>query len=323
MKKVMIVGMLGVMLASSSLYAEGFAKLSKKPVGDNFLSVENGGSVNAYDSYSDGVGMFAVAGDDKIKIDNSVMNNAVFKKGKEAISNSSSLKDYLENESAGSSANLQVITASAGNAPQIGTPCDDGIDRTSNDMWIIDEMGNMTCVGQEVRKSNYCPGDAIGSEFTTSSGITYLVVDNSTIRANLNRASTLCTSNVTDMSYLFMFNSSFNEDISGWDVSSVTNMQGMFMSADSFNQNINGWFVGNVTDMSYMFFGTRSFNQPLDNWFTGMVSNMDYMFNGATKFNQNISMWNTSNLYSKDTLIYDFFAGSGLESNLSYLPHPF
>ena len=38
------------------------------------------------------------------------------------------------------------------------------------------------------------------------------------------------TSLVTDMSALFKYKTSFNQDISGWDVSKVTNMEGMFDS---------------------------------------------------------------------------------------------
>jgi len=48
---------------------------------------------------------------------------------------------------------------------------------------------------------------------------------------------------------------SFNQDISAWDVSSVTEMSGMFDGATSFNQDISAWDVSSVTEMSGMFDG--------------------------------------------------------------------
>jgi len=65
-------------------------------------------------------------------------------------------------------------------------------------------------------------------------------------------------SNVTDMSKLFHFATSFNQPIENWNVGNVTNMSGMFSSATSFNQPIGGWDVSNVTDMSYMFWRAAS-----------------------------------------------------------------
>ena len=74
------------------------------------------------------------------------------------------------------------------------------------------------------------------------------------------------TSQVTNMSQLFMGKQQFNDDISNWNVSSVTNMLQMFQTASAFNQNINGWNVSIVTDMRYMFEYAKAFNQPLNLW---------------------------------------------------------
>jgi surface protein len=56
---------------------------------------------------------------------------------------------------------------------------------------------------------------------------------------------------VTSMSSMFS-GTSFNGDISGWNVSSVTNMEGMF-SNTPFAGDISGWDASSVTDMSSMF----------------------------------------------------------------------
>jgi len=49
--------------------------------------------------------------------------------------------------------------------------------------------------------------------------------------------------------------SSFNQDISNWNVSNVTNIAGMFYNAYKFNQPIGNWDVSNVDDMEVTFYG--------------------------------------------------------------------
>jgi len=49
---------------------------------------------------------------------------------------------------------------------------------------------------------------------------------------------------------MFYGASSFNNNISSWNVSSVTVMSGMFREASSFNNNISSWDVSNVTSMA-------------------------------------------------------------------------
>ena len=98
-------------------------------------------------------------------------------------------------------------------------------------------------------------------------------------------------SEITDMSCLFNY-STFNGDISEWDVSNVENMDHMFCDAEEFtgeNTNINDWDVSSVNNMRRMFWKS-GFNQPLNNWDVSNVTNMGEMFYNA-KFNQNISNW--------------------------------
>lgn len=94
------------------------------------------------------------------------------------------------------------------------------------------------------------------------------------LKLNTSQAPNL--SNVTDLSGMFDGATSFNQDISNWDVSSVTNMTSMFRSANSFDQNISDWDVSNVTTMEYMFYGATSFNQNLSGWATDNVTACDY-----------------------------------------------
>lgn len=74
------------------------------------------------------------------------------------------------------------------------------------------------------------------------------------------------TSNVTNMASAFYGATSFNEDISSWDVSSVTDMDSLFYNVPEFNSDISSWDVSNVTNMNYMFDGATSFNQDISNW---------------------------------------------------------
>ncbi len=73
---------------------------------------------------------------------------------------------------------------------------------------------------------------------------------------------------VTDINVMdgLFYGSSFNEDITEWNVSNVVSMKMMFQYACEFNQPIQKWNTSNVFDMRHMFLGATSFNQPLDNW---------------------------------------------------------
>ena len=78
------------------------------------------------------------------------------------------------------------------------------------------------------------------------------------------------------------FGTSFNQDISTWDVSNVTGMSSMFQSSH-FNHPIGNWDVSNVIDMSAMF-RLSQFNQDLSGW---NVNNVTF----CTSFNENTPQW--------------------------------
>ena len=124
--------------------------------------------------------------------------------------------------------------------------------------------------------------------------------------------STWDVSNVTNMRVMFNGASSFNQDLSSWDVSNVTNMRFMFALARSFNGDISSWNVSNVTDMSFMFGGT-SFNQDISAWDVSSVTTMRDMFRSATSFNQNLGNWNVSNVTNMEGM---FFGATSFNQNL-------
>jgi surface protein len=79
------------------------------------------------------------------------------------------------------------------------------------------------------------------------------------------------------MSFIFSGASSFNQDLSAWNVSAVTSMWSMFSGASSFNQALGAWNVSAVTTMSNMFsntpLSTLNFDALLQAWSLQTVQN--------------------------------------------------
>lgn len=116
------------------------------------------------------------------------------------------------------------------------------------------------------------------------------------------------TGNVTTMHELFKDKTTFNDDISNWNVSNVAGgasttrgMFYMFGGASSFNQNIGSWNVSSVTNMRSMFFDATAFNNngssSIGNWNVSSVTFFNFMFY-QTNFNQDISAWCVENIPS-------------------------
>jgi len=118
-------------------------------------------------------------------------------------------------------------------------------------------------------------------------------------------ASTTCTSNITDMSLLFVDQSRFDANISTWDTSEVTSMFGMFFGALEFDQPIGKWNTSKVVDMAFMFARADRFNQTIGEWDTSMVEEMGYMFATANHFNQPIGGWDTHQVLNMEGMFQD------------------
>jgi len=91
-------------------------------------------------------------------------------------------------------------------------------------------------------------------------------------------------------------------------LSKVTNMTSMFIAATSFNGNISSWDVSTITNMDFMFEGATAFNQDISNWDVSNVTSMSAMFLNASAFSQDLSGWATDNVTSCN----DFSTDSGL-----------
>ena len=139
----------------------------------------------------------------------------------------------------------------------------------------------------------------------------YMFVDATSFNGDI---SAWDVSNVTSMEYMFSGATSFNGDISAWDVSSVTNMSHMFTLATSFNGDISSWNVSNVTDMQGMFRNASAFNSDLSAWDVGNVTIMQDMFRNAISFNSDISSWDVSSAIDTQTMFYN---ATAFNSNLS------
>ena len=82
---------------------------------------------------------------------------------------------------------------------------------------------------------------------------------------------------------------SFNVDLSKWDVSSVTDMDGMFLSVRSLNADLSKRDVSSVANMGAMFQEATSLNVDLSKWDVSSVTDMDGMFLSARSLNADLS----------------------------------
>jgi len=106
------------------------------------------------------------------------------------------------------------------------------------------------------------------------------------------------TSKVTNMSYMFKDCSAFNGRVQFNDTSNVKNMSNMFSYCYAFNREVD-FDTSNVKNMSNMFSYCYAFNRDVD-FDTSNVVDMSNMFRGCIAFNRDLSWWNTSSLENWD-----------------------
>ena len=101
-------------------------------------------------------------------------------------------------------------------------------------------------------------------------------------------------SKVTTKLNLFTGATSFNQNLSIWNVLKVMTTYQMFKGAYSFNGNLNSWEVSKVNSMYGTFWSATSFNNNLQSWNMAFVGDTASMVEGARSFNQTLNSWNVS-----------------------------
>ncbi len=99
-------------------------------------------------------------------------------------------------------------------------------------------------------------------------------------------------SNVESFYRTFAYTTAFNQPIGRWDMSSATTISGMFRGSNEqnrtvFDQNINSWDTSNFVVTSEVF-AYANFNQNIGNWDVSNVRLLTGMFSYNPNFNQDI-----------------------------------
>jgi len=82
------------------------------------------------------------------------------------------------------------------------------------------------------------------------------------------------------------------------DLSKTTTIAGMFAGASSFNGDLSNWDVSNVSQMGSLFLDAKSFNSDISGWNTAIAFSMTDMFKGASAFDQDLGGWNIGKVTS-------------------------
>lgn len=103
--------------------------------------------------------------------------------------------------------------------------------------------------------------------------------------------------------------SSFNRDISQWNIHNVRDMNTMLRYASRFhNTDLSHWDTSRVTDMSYMFAYASHFQGKLV-WNTARVKHFEKMFFNADMFSSAIGTWDVSGAFDNPSIEKYAFRG--------------
>lgn len=118
----------------------------------------------------------------------------------------------------------------------------------------------------------------------------------------------LDVSQIEDLSSVFR-NTSYNGDLSKWNVSSCENMNFMFAYSYFNNCSLKDWDLSNCKDLNRTF-SYSNFNGDLSNWDVSNCKNMEGMFFASDFNNNSISNWNVKKVLNFRTMFaHNQFSG--------------
>ena len=104
------------------------------------------------------------------------------------------------------------------------------------------------------------------------------------------------TSNITNMSNMFMGSSATSINLSDIDTSNVTNMSGMFNRSQATTLDVSHFDTSKVTNMSGMFDNSKATTLDVSHFDTSKVTNMNSMFAESQATTLDVSHFDTSNV---------------------------
>ena len=159
---------------------------------------------------------------------------------------------------------------------------------------------NESIINERITKNKHKNGEFIHKAPKNINALRDLVsseIDRLGSDADLNH---IDVSKCDTMHWLFALGgrTTFNGDISEWDVSNVEDMYSMFKNSE-FNGDISKWDVSNCETLRDMFRDSK-FNGDISKWDVSSVTNMSHIFGNSSEFDGDISKWDISNLEHKN-----------------------